>query len=610
MDVYKVGISMVLQNGVSAGLRLIMRDLGGVMGNINKINKGTQDWRAGLIAVGAAMSASGIGVLSLYERVVKAGDKIVKQQAVMRSLGVGNSGVNAMTAAAWKTATTVSGVSIGDVLKDEVMLRSITGSNSGAAAILTDVEKAKAYLGSALGGNPDESLSQALKAIDIVGGANKGGHISPEELVKNLGYIERAMVLSHGQITGSAILRMVQQAGPAATQIPFKDLLSNYTEAVMALGPAVGRGLFTSYMVASVGRAPAVAAHYLTQYGLVDPAKMQKIKGSSTYLFNPNDLLGADYLKKNGMLDWVREIVLPKLASQGVTTRQQQIAALSGMFSASTSARLLSFIANNGPQIDRYKALSAMDGGDPYNQMVKGDWNLAVTNFSTSWGNLIAALGAPAVKGAISALNSFSDGIHNLTLWLSQHPGWASALDQGLLAFGAAITGFGVVLAGAGVVALIGTGGTLAAIAAGVSVFAAALAALNWKQISDAATAAVQAVGNGIEWLVQKLRIVTDSLGITSPTYRITPDQVSAALQPHMLPMGATHASAGMDIPVPGVPFWQVNNAAQAVHVSNPQDIARAVKSGLAGALGGNQTGPTGFNGRSSPFGSPAFAGP
>ncbi|MCU4161749.1 hypothetical protein AiwAL_16850 [Acidiphilium sp. AL] len=642
MDVYKIGVSLTLRNGVSAGLRLLRHDLGGVMKALDKANASTKDFGRSMIVAGAASAAFGAGILDVYEKIIRAGAKVVSQQAAMAAVAVRPGQIAKNTSAAWNVATSTSNVSAGGAMHTETMLRSMLGRSAKARAALPAVERAKVALDTLLGGHEDNSLALALKAVDIVGGENKGKKISVTTLLGNLPYIEQAMLLTHGLVTGSQILRMTRQAGPAATVTSFRSLLANYTEAVMALGPAVGRGLFTSYMVANVGRAPAVAAHYLTKYGMVPHADMHKVHGSSTYLFNPRDMLGHAYEVKHGFLDWVQHVVIPKLHADGAKTYNQMLAALSGMFSASTAARLLAFIAHNGPQIGRFKHLFAdgVKNGHPYQSVSTRNWGLATKNFETAWANLVTALGVPAVKSAVSALNAVTNSIHHFTLWLSKHPMIAKHIDQLLLALGAAFLAFGTILMGAGIVMLLGTGGTLAAIAFGIGIFAAAMAMMNWKTVSGWVADGIHAVGEAMTWLLTPLREIGKVLGIGKTHPGASAANVGLAALRRAGMGGKTgqdilpgrhgirhyfdgnggrrvhHGSAigGYDTWGPGAPpsahSSADNGLIPTVNIGNWGEGQRAIKHGLAASLNQNQSSTTGFNGRVSPYGTPAFTGP
>ncbi|MDD2860605.1 MAG: hypothetical protein PHI71_05990 [Acidiphilium sp.] len=628
MDAYKIQVSMMLRNGVSAGLRLIRHDMGGVMRAMDGATRSTKTFGTAMIETGAIAAAAGAGILDVYEKIIRAGAKVINQQAAMAAIGVGPGQIAKNTNAAWKVSTSTSGVSVGGAMHTETMLRSMLGSSANARAALPAVERAKIALDTILGGHDGTSLAQALKAVDIVGGENKGKKISVSALLANLPYIEQAMLLTHGMVTGSQILRMTQQAGPAATVTSFRAMLANYTEAVMALGPAVGRGMFTSYMVANVGRAPAVSAAYLTKYGMVAPGEMHKVKGSSTFLFNPKDMLGHAYEVKHGFLDWVRHIVIPKLKSEGLSSYQQQLAALTGMFSASTAARLLAFIAHNGPQIDRFKHLFAkgVKDGHPYQDVASNNWGLATKNFATAWSNLVTALGVPAVKSAVTALNSITNGIHHMTAYLAAHPGLAKKIDRALLDVGGGLVAFGAALAGAGLVTLVGPEGLLVGLASSLLVAHTALNQ-NWAgpvKGMKTATTGLQALFDEIErfagWMKTADRWLNTGANASNAAGHFVYRHVTAPIE-HALGLARSPHSKGVGVlterdgtwspgPPPSAQPGRTSGDVPTVNIGNWGDGSKAIKHGLAASLNQNQGSTTGFNGRVSPYGTPAFTGP
>jgi len=655
MDAYKIQVSMMLRNGVSAGLRLIRHDLGHVMKAMDGANKSTKDFGRSLIVAGAASAAFGAGILDVYEKIIRAGAKLVDQQAALKSVGVGAVGMKQYTAAAWKTSTSLFDVSPQQSMKTEAELRSLFGRGAAARNAITKalpaVLKADVGLDGLLGGHHGKSLILAIKAADITGALNKNGHLDPGALARVLPYIEQTMLITKGMLSASEILRTVRMGGPAAHSIDFKKLMAQIAEPVMALGPAVGRGLFQNYMALDVGRVSAVSANYLTRLGFVRGATMvkdgraefpsgtmHKVGGSSTYLFNPSNLVGAAYLKGHGLVDWVHKIAIPYLLKRGVAPANV-IRDLTGMLPSSTSARLNSWVADDWPQQKRYKALYnwALKHGHPYWDVSHLKWGMSVDNFSKAWGGLVTALGVPQVKSAISVLNSMSASIHKLTFWLSKHPMVAKHIDQMMLALGAAFLAFGAILMSAGIVALLGTGGTLAAIATGIGIFMSALALMNWKTAGEAVSSAIHAIGNAMTWLMTPLRALGHFLGVgkAHPGASSTNIGLGNLRKPGFggahgqnVPLGAmpgyhyfsgdgghwVRGAWGSESWAPGPPpsaqGGSTSSESHPVHVTNAGALAHAIKHGLAASLNQNQASTTGFNGRASAFGTPAFTGP
>lgn len=597
MDVYKVGVVMSLKNGVSAGLRVMLRDVSLLQRAIGGAQQNTLALRKAMLATAGASAALGVGTLAVYEKLVKAGAKVVNQQQAMAAVGVSPAAIAANTKAAFAASTSLFNVSPDQAMKMIGSLRGLFGSSAEARAALIPVLKAQVGMDAALGNHAGTGLVQALKALDISGGLVKGTHISVSKLTSLLPAIEQVMLITHGLLSGATILRTMQQAGPAATVTSFKKLLTDTAEASMALGPAVGRGLFMGYKLLFAGQANALQARTLTSLGLLPPSAVHKIQGSFMRIIDTSKLLGSSDLTKNGELSWIHNVVIPRLQKEGYKTNQQLIQQLTRILPSSTGARLISWVVNNWPQRERLKKMvdQGINKGDPY-QAAQGNWTAAVSNFSKAWGGLMTVLGVPQVKAATSALNWISTSIHHLTDWFTAHKGAAKFVGEALLALAAGFAAIGAVLAGAAIVAIVGSGGIIAALVAGFVAIGGVLVAFNWKAVTSAFHDAVHGVAHALFWIIDKLKAVWNALFHSSQPAGGTPiigvDGLPTIIPP--IPPPANHAASG----------------SMPVHVTNPHDIAHSVSSGLGRALTGNQTGRTGFNGIMSPYGTPAFVGP
>jgi len=643
MDAYKIQVSMMLRNGVSAGLRLIRHDMGNVMRAMDGATRSTKTFGTAMVETGAIAAAAGAGILDVYEKIIRAGAKLVDQQAALKSVGVGAVGMKQYTSAAWKTSTSLFDVSPQQSMKTEAELRSLFGRGAAARNAITKalpaVLKADVGLDGLLGGHHGKSLILAIKAADITGALNKNGHLDPGALARVLPYIEQTMLITKGMLSGSEILRTVRMAGPAAHSIDFKKLMAQIAEPVMALGPAVGRGLFQNYMALDVGRVSAVSANYLTRLGFVRGATMvkdgraevpsgtmHKVGGSSTYLFNPSNLVGAAYLKGHGLVDWVHKIAIPYLLKRGVTPANV-IRDLTGMLPSSTSARLNSWVADDWPQQKRYKALYnwGLKHGHPYETVSHLKWGMSVDNFSKAWSGLATALGVPAVKSAVSALNAITNGIHRFTFWLSKHPTVAKKIDRALLDVGGGLVAFGAALTGAGLVALVGPEGLLVGLASSLLVAHSAIS-LNWigpatgmKNATNGLKSLFAEIEVFVGWLRTADRVMNTAQNASGAAGHFVYRHVTAPIE-HALGLARSPHSKGVGVlterngtwsaaPPPSSRSNMDNGLIPTVNIGNWGDGQRAIKHGLAASLNQNQSSTTGFNGRASAYGTPAFTG-
>jgi len=596
---------MSLRNGVSAGLRLIRHDLGGVMKAMDGATASTKRFGKAMTATGAIGVAAGLGVLDVYEKIIRKGDLMQQQLANMRAAGVRQAQIAQNSAASFGASTSLFNVTPQHAASTLMMLRSMYGNSPEARAALVPVLKAEVGINSATGGKVGSGLMQALKALDITGSAIRGGHMSVPALLKNLPYISQAMIQTHGMLTGAEIKRMIQQAGPAATATSFKNIIKDTTEAVMSLGPATGRGMYMTYKLLSAGQANALQALTMVNLGLLPASAVHKVKGSFYRIIDTDKIYADKFLKEKGAIAWLHDKLLPKLASEGITGKQDVIQQLTRILPSSTGARLASFLVNNWPQIIRSRAMiqNGVDNGHPY-QAAQTKWSGAISNFSKAWSGLMTALGQPSVKSSTAALNSVSNSIHHMTEWVSKNPRGARGIGYLLLGIGTGLTTLGAIALSAGVVALVGTGGLLVGLAAGVGVVGAAMAAWNWKSLTAGISSAVNALGNLIKSVLGVLHI---GGGPRPGTHAITYGNVlNPFAHQSMLRQPMRHSS--MDYPLPPPSARGASGGSTGVHITNWGDGSRAIKTGLASGLSSNQSGMTGFNSRLTPPGTPAYS--
>lgn len=576
---------------------------------------------AGLLA-GGLMLAGGGAVLGLFGDTLKYAGLMQQQIAIQQGAGIAPAQIGLNTQASWKAANSLTDVSPQQAMATITMLRSLLGNSAEARTALDPVLKTEVGLQAALGPQAAASLVQGLKALDISGGMVSGTQISVQKMLGLLPYVAQAMVQTHGILTGGQILRMMQQAGPAASATSFKNLIEHVAEITAAVGTGAGRGLFQAYMATSVGRVSAVSASYMEKLGLLKASDLHKVKGSSTYLFNPNDLYGAQYLQQNGLVDWVHNKILPYLEKRGDKTPQELIRDLTGLLPATTAARVAAYIVNNMPQIERTQdnIEKGVKSGALYTS-AQQTWPIELKNFQKAWDTLLTSLGLPVIKQATSALIAVSDALHEFDSWMSAHPGYARLIEDSLLGLGVGIGVLGAIFTGAAVVALVGTGGVIAALAAGIAAFAVVLAATNWSKITGGVTSALHAVWQAITGFIHDLAYVAthplaDLKQLGSVVGNALTGQDSAAgnaYLPHPYDVPGMNAQQvpgwSQIIPVPArtappsihhashrepIPVYLVHTVP--VHVTNPADVHAGIAKAFTQQIGGVQTGPTGFD--------------
>jgi flavin-binding protein dodecin len=101
-DVYRIGVAIVLHDGLGPALSMMSHKLLGVHRSVNQINSGFGRWRTAL--VGAAGIMGGTMMLRGMAAIATHGDKFLDQQAKLKMLGLSNQQIEEATAKAWQNA--------------------------------------------------------------------------------------------------------------------------------------------------------------------------------------------------------------------------------------------------------------------------------------------------------------------------------------------------------------------------------------------------------------------------------------------------------------------------------------------------------------------------
>jgi hypothetical protein len=201
----------------------------------------------------------------------------------------------------------------------------------------------------------------------------------------------------------------------------------------------------------------------------------------------PDALVGEDILKDSnkGVSAWFNQVLLPAFAKLGMTSNADIQQELYRVFGTETARRLAGLYIQNHAQVDRdAKLYDNALGGEAYGNIVKGDLGANIKNLSDSFTNFLQAFGAPLVPVAISALQSVSGAMNDLTGIVMAHPTAFKLAGEALAGVAIGLSAFGAV-AVVGALAAWAPGGLAAAGAIGIRSAIIGLAALNWNSVSE-----------------------------------------------------------------------------------------------------------------------------
>lgn len=484
-DVYKIGVEIALTGTIIQGLEAVAARLVGINTKVKEVEGGLSRWGT---AVGGAAALIGAAALAAgLEKAVSAGGELVKQQALLRNMGISWADVVETTNKAQLATHQVIGTTIAENVKGIRELLGVMPNLEEAQAKYPAIMQAAKVLESLTGAPADGTMQTLAKAIELRGGGinPQTGQLDPDRLQREAEAATKAIIASGGLVNAQTLLQTMQQAGPMARMVTDADTFyKGVITAMMDMGgfragtalTAVGRQLLG-------GKMTKPTAEEMEAMGLLVPGMWHK-SGTGVFV-DKGGVVGEDILKdpQRGIAAWMSSVLLPAFSQHGITSAADIQQELYRVFGTETGRRMAGLYIQNQAQIERdAKLYDQALGGQAYGNVAKGDLAANTKNFADAYQSLLQALGSPLVPTAIQALQTMSNGLNGLAGSLLAHPDMAKAIGESIAVLVAALTGAGVVAIGT---LLIGAAPIAAAIG-GIVAAAAAFAAFNWRSIADA----------------------------------------------------------------------------------------------------------------------------
>lgn len=459
LDVYRIGVTIALTNNVSSVLRVIQKDLFG-LGKTVDLTTG----KFGALeraAVGAMQAIAGIGTVKLAFDAAKIGDQFVQAQNRLLATGVNQLDVVAYSTAAQRAAIAVPGALPSGALQLATELRASLGGN--AAEVISILQPAlRELIGlHAEGVNiTAQSFAQNIKALDLMGGAMKGGKFNPATFAKNLHYLDTLEVASGGLITPSTVLQFARLGGFTVQGTNFQRTMSELFTPIMELGSRAGSGAAQAAMQLLGGNASIKTINGMQQYHLIGPGGY--VHEAGHYAVKPGALYGyKDLMDPNkGFSYWIQHDLVPLLNHDGVNSTTGVIAALSQVLGSVRAARFLMSTTTPSGQALQTRDMgiyNAAAGADPY-AAAQGNLSTNLTNLSTAWTGFVQAIGAPLVPVAVKDLRAITSVVLDLENAAWAHPDAVKMMGEIAAGLGVMLTVMGTIkVAGAAFAATRGT---------------------------------------------------------------------------------------------------------------------------------------------------------
>ncbi len=178
------------------------------------------------VAIGgvAAIFTSG-AIFKGMEHAVQAGGELVKQQTLLRNMGVSQAEVLETTAKAQLATHQVIGTTIAENVKGMRELMGVMPNLKEAQTAFPAVMQAAKVLESLTGTPASQNMQVLAKAIELRGGGMNPttGQLDPERFVREAEAATRAIVASGGLVNARSLYQYMQTAGPMARMMTDPD---------------------------------------------------------------------------------------------------------------------------------------------------------------------------------------------------------------------------------------------------------------------------------------------------------------------------------------------------------------------------------------------------
>jgi hypothetical protein len=456
-SLYRVGITLLLTDGVSPGLSRISHQLLGVHASASQINSQFGKWALAIGGAGAVMA--GTTLLRGMSKVAAHGKELLDQQDKLIRAGRSQAEVANLTAEAYaKITKAVPTAKASDVLRVANELTLVKGNFADAAAAAAGALKLEALLGNATGRKSEGEGYNVWRALEL-----KNVTMDHALTDKLMGGMVQSMIASGGRVTGLDWLTTARQGGVAWTQLS-NDFMTQVLPSVMQElgGQRTGTSLMTAYQtLAGSATLRKQQLDMLRKIGIIDESKITTDKGGRVNI-GPGAIRGA----REGMADpykWTQEVLKPALIAAGFTTLAQQREVMAKIFPNRNANRMFDIFLdpNSVARLEKDRQIYA--GAKPLNQAYQSyiteNPKGVEEAFHAQYKSMMEAVGAPMMKTAMPIMQAMTSMFSALGEFANTNPETIKIIGIGFGLLGAALVGAGAVA----IIGAIGTGGWLIA---------------------------------------------------------------------------------------------------------------------------------------------------
>ncbi|EPF77282.1 bacteriophage membrane protein [Acinetobacter gyllenbergii] len=303
----------------------------------------------------------------------------------------------------------------------------------------------QAMFGHEKGEENERAFMDMLKVIEL-----RGGLKSEKAFQDQANKIQQVITATGGRVQGNEWLNAIKTGGIAVKGLTDEALYYKMESIVQEWGGfRYGTAAMSAYQNIYQGRTTKRAANNMERLGLIeDVSKLKHDKAGQVAFLDVGAIKGADLFKKD-QFAWMEQVLLPQLASKGITEKGQILDAIGSIFTNRTASNLFGDMYLQRDIINKSAKMNA--GADNIDQLYGKAKNTAageeletkakLNDAYLRFGQVIMPIYTKALQVATGALESF-------TGWMERNPTLAKALGLGLLGIAASM----IVIGGALVV--------------------------------------------------------------------------------------------------------------------------------------------------------------
>jgi hypothetical protein len=519
MDAYRIGVSIVLANGVSPVLAIIGKDLLGLHTSTSAIERNFRGWSAALISVGSIMAGGAI-----LGAVTKLAEKAADFQDAMTKVSQLNPKVAALV-----NRGEIQKMSYGIGTQLGMKVEDVAKVYGGIYGVLQDPKEAEELTPIAAryarlmemrhpGSHPEASVNTLMRAGELSGRlTDDNGKIDNDKVKGWFDLAARLEAATHGQVNPEQLLGLAQQGGGVALRgLSTEGYEHMAIMAQMMGGQRAGTALM-SLRAQMGGSMLKRSAQAMQDYGVLQDGEWTS-EGGHVSLTEAAQKRMTSMVSRDPM-EFVNDLI-SKLEAKGVTNKDDQMTALQRILGRQTTQRMIADMMLARTQIQR--ETQGLEQGATVNEGLKGyDGNIHANmqNLESSWHNLMVAIGGPEGEHFAAILGGMARAINGVTAMVNRiSPETMDLIMKTLIGVGAGLIALGVIVGGALVTTFISGAVLIGGAITAIVVAAGTLIALNWPAISRMFTGIGQGISSFIDYIAALYARIKGWLAsITSP---------------------------------------------------------------------------------------------